>query len=301
MDDLYRYNQASHPLPFMKSNSSVAAPKKTAHEKPDLEEAIEESDEGEVLEEPSKNEDDEDADLSKDKYVKQPKKKRKGANGGGAQASSSGGKGKATGKARDEHEDDEDEDESDSVKPKRGGRVLARAGVKEEGVAEGAEARSRSRKGLHPTILARDGHLARRYVRELGSVCKSATVGSKIRMLFCRGPARVVTTDASCVGSFVLASCLAAKVHPKKKKGVLVAKGSYVRADDTAPVVGCLLTAPSQSVQSTVGHPSLQSVSLEALNLCSSVSFLVRSGPRRSERPRRALVAFRGTLGLERR
>ncbi|KAI8934563.1 hypothetical protein NX059_008261 [Plenodomus lindquistii] len=66
------YNQQSHPLPFMKA-SSVAAPKKQAKEKPDLEEALEESDDGEVVEEVKEEE--EDVDLSKDKYVKQPKKK----------------------------------------------------------------------------------------------------------------------------------------------------------------------------------------------------------------------------------
>ncbi|KAF2143270.1 uncharacterized protein K452DRAFT_225503 [Aplosporella prunicola CBS 121167] len=70
------YNQSAHPLPFMKA-SNVLQPKKIAKEKPDLEEAIDESDEGEVLEDPDKpGEDEEDLDVSKDKYVKQPKKKR---------------------------------------------------------------------------------------------------------------------------------------------------------------------------------------------------------------------------------
>jgi DNA repair exonuclease SbcCD nuclease subunit len=54
--------------------SSVTAPKgKQAKEKPDLEEAIDESDDGELVEEVKDEE--EDVDLSKDKYVKQPKKK----------------------------------------------------------------------------------------------------------------------------------------------------------------------------------------------------------------------------------
>jgi replication factor C subunit 1 len=66
-----RYNTQSHPLPFMKA-SSVMAPKQAKKEMPDLEEAIEESDDGELIEEPK---DDDEGDLSKDKYIKAPKKK----------------------------------------------------------------------------------------------------------------------------------------------------------------------------------------------------------------------------------
>ncbi|KAH7061256.1 replication factor RFC1 C terminal domain-containing protein [Macrophomina phaseolina] len=69
------YNQQSHPVPFMKA-SAVVAPTKAAKEKPDLEEAIEESDEGEVVEDPdAKKEEDDEGDITKDKYIKQPKKK----------------------------------------------------------------------------------------------------------------------------------------------------------------------------------------------------------------------------------
>ena len=68
-----RYNQQSHPLPFIKA-SNVAAPKKAGKEKPDLEEALEESEDEEVLAEIQAEEDEEDLDLTKDKYVKQPKK-----------------------------------------------------------------------------------------------------------------------------------------------------------------------------------------------------------------------------------
>ncbi|KAF2792769.1 DNA replication factor C, large subunit [Melanomma pulvis-pyrius CBS 109.77] len=102
------YNQQSHPLPFMKASNVVAtkAPKK---EKPDLEEAIEESDEGEVVEEFKA--DDDATDLAKDKYVKQPKKKKAPAK----KAKKSKGKKKAT----DSDEDDDIEDESEEeVKPK---------------------------------------------------------------------------------------------------------------------------------------------------------------------------------------
>jgi replication factor C subunit 1 len=66
------YNQRSHPLPFMKA-SNVVVPKAAPKEKPDIEDAIDESDEEEVVEE-AKDEDDE-MDLKKDKYVSQPKKK----------------------------------------------------------------------------------------------------------------------------------------------------------------------------------------------------------------------------------
>ncbi|KAM0135137.1 hypothetical protein ACHAP3_005228 [Botrytis cinerea] len=66
------YNSRSHPVPFMKA-SNVFQPAKAAAVKPDLEEAFEEEDDGEVIAEPV--DDDEEADLKKDKYIKQPKKK----------------------------------------------------------------------------------------------------------------------------------------------------------------------------------------------------------------------------------
>ncbi|KAK6597854.1 replication factor RFC1 C terminal domain-containing protein [Botrytis cinerea] len=66
------YNSRSHPVPFMKA-SNVFQPAKVAAVKPDLEEAFEEEDDGEVIAEPV--DDDEEADLKKDKYIKQPKKK----------------------------------------------------------------------------------------------------------------------------------------------------------------------------------------------------------------------------------
>ncbi|GAM87772.1 hypothetical protein ANO11243_058000 [Dothideomycetidae sp. 11243] len=97
------YNKRDHPLPFIKA-SNVLAPKKLNKEKPDLEEAIDESDEGEVVD--IKDESEEDMDLSKDKYVKQPKKKR------AAPAA----KGKAAKKVKTEDDDGASEDE----KPKTG-------------------------------------------------------------------------------------------------------------------------------------------------------------------------------------
>ncbi|KAK7192528.1 hypothetical protein DPSP01_008832 [Paraphaeosphaeria sporulosa] len=107
------YNQQSHPLPFMKA-SNVVAPKKATKDKPDLEEAIEESDEEEVVSEIK--EEDEDVDISKDKYVKQPKKKAaKKATGA-----------KPRGKKRAAEDDDDGESEED-VKPKGKGKAKAAA------------------------------------------------------------------------------------------------------------------------------------------------------------------------------
>lgn len=109
-----RYNQQSHPLPFMKA-SNVVAPKKPTKEKPDLEEAIDESDEAEVVNEIK--EEDEEADLTKDKYVKQPKKK----------AAKKSGPAKPRGKKR-AAEDDEDEESEEEAKPKGKGKGKVAAG-----------------------------------------------------------------------------------------------------------------------------------------------------------------------------
>jgi len=65
------YNQQSHPMPFMKA-SSVAVTKAGKKEVPDIEDAIVES-EDEALPDVEKVDDEDD--ISKDKYVKQPKKK----------------------------------------------------------------------------------------------------------------------------------------------------------------------------------------------------------------------------------
>ncbi|KAJ9141837.1 Replication factor C subunit 1 [Pleurostoma richardsiae] len=67
------YNAMSHPVPFMKA-SHVVAPKKPTKEMPDLEEAIEEEDD-EILEPVEVEDDDDDLDLKKDKYIKLPKAK----------------------------------------------------------------------------------------------------------------------------------------------------------------------------------------------------------------------------------
>lgn len=87
----------SHPVPFMKA-ANVAAPKKQARDAPDLEEAIEEEDDGEVVE--PVEEDDDEIDFKKDKYIKKPKAK------------------KATKKAA--------KDENDDEKPKAKGKSKAK-------------------------------------------------------------------------------------------------------------------------------------------------------------------------------
>jgi replication factor C subunit 1 len=92
-----RYNAASHPVPFMKaSNMDVAvAAKKADKDVPDLEEALEEEDENDVAE-PAEVDDEEELDLKKDKYIKQPKAK--------------GGKKTAKKPAKGAADDDEDDD-----------------------------------------------------------------------------------------------------------------------------------------------------------------------------------------------
>ncbi|KAF3933432.1 hypothetical protein ABW19_dt0210159 [Dactylella cylindrospora] len=95
------YNAASHPMPFMKA-SNVLVPKGKAakRDQPDLEEAIEEDDdELEMIEEAEGAVEEEDElDLTKDKYVKQPKKKKVAAP-----------KGKGKAKAVDDDDDDDDD------------------------------------------------------------------------------------------------------------------------------------------------------------------------------------------------
>ncbi|KAI9739375.1 MAG: hypothetical protein M1818_005063 [Claussenomyces sp. TS43310] len=68
------YNQQSHPLPFMKG-SNVAAPQKAPREAPDLEEAIEDEDDGEIVVEKD-GEEENDGDLKRDKYIKQAKARK---------------------------------------------------------------------------------------------------------------------------------------------------------------------------------------------------------------------------------
>lgn len=113
-----KYNEQSHPLPFMKA-SNVVAPKKAAKERPDLEEALEESDEGEVVDE-TPEVDDEETDLSKDKYIKAPKKKK-------ATVASKAGDGKGKGKRSKKAVDSDDKDEEEDEPPTKKGKGKAKA------------------------------------------------------------------------------------------------------------------------------------------------------------------------------
>lgn len=110
------YNQRSHPLPFMKA-SNVLAPKKLGKERPDLEEAIEEDEDDEQLADNNVEEEDEELDLKKDKYVKAPKKRAaRSVASKGASATSKKRKLGADGESEVEAEGESEE----VVKPKTG-------------------------------------------------------------------------------------------------------------------------------------------------------------------------------------
>lgn len=112
------YNAQSHPMPFVKATNALGMSKggATKREKPDLEEAIEDEDEGveEVVDDAE--EDNLESDLKKDKYIK-PKKK----------AAATKGKAAAGGKRKKAADDDEDDDEV-GEKPAKKGRGGGAAG-----------------------------------------------------------------------------------------------------------------------------------------------------------------------------
>ena len=122
------YNQMSHPLPYMKA-SSIVAPKKKGKERPDIEEALDESDSGvssggeeAILDE------DQPLDLKKDKYVAAPKKKKKAAAATKGKKGSA--KAKGTGKTNEELDElleDEDEGSEEDVKPRKGASTKGKA------------------------------------------------------------------------------------------------------------------------------------------------------------------------------
>lgn len=96
--------------------SNVVAPAKVAFAKPDLEEAFEEEDDGEEVVEVKAEEDE--TDLKKDKYIKQPKVKKAAA------GKKTAGKKKAV---KNEDDDEEDFDSEEDVKPKKGkGKAAAK-------------------------------------------------------------------------------------------------------------------------------------------------------------------------------
>ena len=114
------YNKMSHPLPFMKAGGGLA-PMKKAKEVPDLEEAIDESDDGEeVLADAADDDEEEELDLKKDKYVTAAKKKADPKKATSKKA-------KSKGKKEDDDEVEEMTSEED-VKPTKGkGRGKATA------------------------------------------------------------------------------------------------------------------------------------------------------------------------------
>ncbi len=117
------YNQQSHPLPFMKASNTLA-PKKLSRDKPDLEEAIDASEDGEELVGNAVDEEaEEELDLKKDKYVKAPKKKA--AKKAAPKKESSKGKGRA--KAGIADHDLEDTEESEGPVKHKKGRGTAKA------------------------------------------------------------------------------------------------------------------------------------------------------------------------------
>lgn len=109
------YNQKSHPLPFMKA-SNILAPKKSTKDKPDLEEALDNSDDDDdPTVDAADVDDDDDAplDLKKDKYVKAPKKKA------AVKKAASKSKGKVKSNEDSEEDINDDEEDEEDVKPKK--------------------------------------------------------------------------------------------------------------------------------------------------------------------------------------
>ena len=120
------YNQMSHPLPYMKA-SSIVAPKKKNKERPDIEEALDESDSGVSSGgEEAMLDEDQPLDLRKDKYVAAPKKKKKAATKGKKGAAKGKGKGKANAES-DEELDDGDDGSEEDVKPRTGASTKGKA------------------------------------------------------------------------------------------------------------------------------------------------------------------------------
>lgn len=123
------YNQMSHPLPYMKA-SSIVAPKKKSKDRPDIEEALDESDSGVSSGgEEAILDDDQPLDLKKDKYVAAPKKKKKAAAKGKKGTAKGRGKGKADGESGEDLEDEDDGSEEDD-RPRKGANKKGKARLK---------------------------------------------------------------------------------------------------------------------------------------------------------------------------
>ncbi|KAK5557061.1 DNA replication factor C complex subunit Rfc1 [Exophiala xenobiotica] len=121
------YNQQSHPMPFVKASNVLGMSKGGAvkRDKPDLEEAVDDSEADEVLgpDVDGPDEEEEELDLKKDKYVKVPKKK----------SAAAAGKGKSKRK-KEEDADDEEPDEP-AKKKKTAAAGGGRGGRKGKGKA----------------------------------------------------------------------------------------------------------------------------------------------------------------------
>lgn len=129
------YNAQDHPMPFIKASAiGNASAKISGRAKPDLEEAVDESDGEAAIDgalEAADDGEEEELDLKKDKYVKVPKKKTapKGKAAAGA---------KGKGKAKKDKDDDDDESESeDEPKPKKRGAAASRGGSAGRGRGRG--------------------------------------------------------------------------------------------------------------------------------------------------------------------
>ncbi|KAL3489877.1 replication factor RFC1 C terminal domain-containing protein [Aspergillus germanicus] len=115
------YNQRTHPLPYMKA-SNVVAPKNVPKEKPDIEDAIDESDDEALVDETKDEDENDEIDLKKDKLIRMPKKSK-------AKTSTAKGTAKGKGKTKKANEDDFIEDDDEEPKPKkaRGRKPKAKA------------------------------------------------------------------------------------------------------------------------------------------------------------------------------
>jgi replication factor C subunit 1 len=117
------YNAQSHPMPFVKASHVLGMAKAGAakREKPDLEEAVDESEGEEALADAEAVDEDDELDLKKDKYINAPKKKKT------ARASAGGDGLKAKGKGK-KAQDDESQDESEEAPAKKRGSAASGRG-----------------------------------------------------------------------------------------------------------------------------------------------------------------------------
>lgn len=120
------YNQQSHPMPFVKASHVLGTAKGGAkRDKPDLEEAVDESEAEEIVDNANADDNDE-IDLKKDKYIRAPKKKPAAAKGKGASKSK---------RKKDADSEDDDDESEDQPKKKKAAAGATRGGRKGKGRA----------------------------------------------------------------------------------------------------------------------------------------------------------------------